>query len=218
MPAHVRFLGYPNRVGAALISRSALRRSEVDALAEGAARDVVTFDQQGCVSPHTIYVEEGGEVGADEFANQLAAALDHLAGTIPRGNLTPGESTQVHQLRAQAEMRGATVLASEGGTEWTVILERRLEFEPSPLNRVIYVRSVRELREAVAPLANVGRRLQTVAIAGDREVTDAMADALGARGVTRLVPVGEAAWPAPHWHHDGRFQFLDLLRFVDLEA
>jgi len=217
VPAHVRFIGYPNRVGAAIVSRAALGRKGAAALAEGAARDVVTFDQQGCVSPHTIFAERGGEVSPLDFARQLAAALEKLAEEIPRGTLSPGESTLIHQLRAQAEVRGATVLAGERGTEWTVIAEERAEFQPSPLNRVIHVCEVEELSQALKALEPVGRQLQTVAVAAEPDALTSLAGRLGAIGVSRVVPIGEAAWPAPHWHHDGRFQFLDLVRFVDLE-
>ncbi len=218
VPPAVRFVGYPNRVGAALISRSALRPDAAGELARAAARDVVVFDQQGCVSPHTIYVEKGGAVEPLQFANHLAAALDELSREIPRGVMTPGESALIHQLRAHAEVRGATILASERGTEWTVIVEERLEFEASPLNRVIQIRAVEDLSDAVAALQRVGPHLQTVALAGSPDEERGLAGRLGAVGATRLIPVGEAAWPAPHWHHDGRFQFMDLVRFVDLET
>ncbi|HSG81242.1 MAG TPA: acyl-CoA reductase, partial [Gemmatimonadota bacterium] len=217
VPPHVRFLPYPNRVGAALVSQSALTEGGAGALARAVATDVVTFDQQGCVAPHTLYVERGGVVSPGDFARLLAGALDEMSRTLPRGALTPGESSLIHQLRAQAEIRGAEVLASERGTEWTVIVEERKEFEPSPLNRVIHVHVVDDFSQAVDTLRRVGRHLQTVAIAAEREEVTELAGQLGAIGATRLVPVGEAAWPSPTWHHDGRFQFMDLLRFVDLE-
>ncbi len=218
VPAHVRFIGYPNRVGATLISRSALSRSRVGSLARSAAVDVVTFDQQGCVSPHTVYVERRGEVEPLEFATALAEALKTLSVEIPRGAMAPGESALIHQLRAQAEMRGATVLASEHGTEWTVIFEERIEFEPSPLNRVIQVQPVDRLTDAVTALKTVGAHLQTVALAAEAAEVESLASELGEVGATRLVSVGQAAWPEAHWHHDGRFQFMDLVRFVDLET
>jgi hypothetical protein len=218
VPPQVRFIAYPNRVGAALISRNGLGAGDTESLARDAALDVVTFDQQGCVSPHTIYVEDGGAVSPLEFANLLAAALERLSTEIPRGTMTPGESTLIHQLRAQAEIRGATVLAGQRGTEWTVIIEERPEFEPSPLNRVIHVRPVGELSEALSTLERVGHRLQTVAVAATPDEVAVLAAQLGAAGATRIVPIGEAAWPAPHWHHDGRFQFQDLVRFVDLDV
>ena len=218
VPASVRFIGYPNRVGATLIARGALERADVQSLAHAAALDVVTFDQQGCVSPHTVYVEKGGEVEPLEFATELASALETLSVEVPRGTMAPGESALIHQLRAQAEMRGATVLASERGTEWTVIVEERIEFEPSPLNRVIQVQPVNDLADALAALEGVGAHLQTVALAAEAAEVRSLASKLGDIGATRLVNVGEAAWPAAHWHHDGRFQFMDLVHFVDLDA
>lgn len=218
VPPATHFIGYPNRVGAALVTRSALSAQRARELARGAALDVATFDQQGCVSPHTIYAETGGAVGPLDFARQLGDALEKLSQEIPRGVMSPGESALIHQQRAHAEIRGATVLAGERGTEWTVIVEEGAEFEPSPLNRVICVCSVDDLSEAVAALEKVGNRLQTVAVAGEEDEVRSLAARLGAIGATRVVPVGEAAWPAPHWHHDGRFQFMDLVRFVDLET
>ncbi len=217
VPPQTRLIGYPNRLGAALISRSALSRESLAGLVRGAAADVAAFDQQGCVSPHTIYLERGGAVSPLDFAQALAGALDDLAKEIPRGKLAPGDSVLIHQLRAQAEVRGATVLASEPGTEWTVIVEAGPGFEPSTLNRVIHLRTVDELDEALGALAGIGRHLQTVALAAEPAERRELAARLGALGATRVVPIGRAAWPGPHWHHDGRFQFLDLLRFVDLE-
>lgn len=217
LPPHARFVPYPNRVGAALVARSALNRAHAPQLAQSAARDVASFDQQGCVSPHIIFVERGGEVGAREFAEALAQSLEQLSREIPRKSLTPAESTSIHQLRAQAEMRGATVLASAGGTAWTVIVEERPQFEPSVLNRVIYVRPVDDFSVPLRELARVGRHLQTVAVEGEPSEVKALARRLGAAGATRIVPLGATAWPAPHWHHDGRFQFLDLVRFTDIE-
>jgi hypothetical protein len=201
-----------------LISRNALSEASVPGLARRAALDVVTFDQQGCVSPHTIYVERGGRVDPLGFARELAAALAELAIEIPRGVMAPAESSLIHQARAQAEVRGATVLASQRGTEWTVIVEEGTEFNASPLNRLIQVAMVDRLADVLEALRPVGGHLQTVAIAADANEIRLLASTLADIGATRIVSVGEAAWPAPHWHHDGRFQFLELVRFVDLEV
>jgi hypothetical protein len=218
VPPEVHFLGYPNRVGVALISRNALSEASAPDLARRVGLDVVTFDQQGCVSPHTAYVERGGRIDPMEFARALASALAELSVEIPRGVMAPAESSLIHQARAQAEVRGATVLASPRGTDWTVIVEDSAEFEPSPLNRLIRVAPVDRLADALEALRRVGRHLQTVAIAADSNELGPLATALGDIGATRVVAVGDAAWPAPYWHHDGRFQFLDLVRFVDLEV
>jgi hypothetical protein len=99
-----------------------------------------------------------------------------------------------------------------------VIQEDRSDFELSPLNRVVHVRGVVCLDDAIAALTPLAPHLQTVAVSGHEEEVEALAGRLGELGATRVVPVGQAAWPAPHWHHDGRFQFLDLVRFTDLET
>ncbi|NIR43355.1 MAG: acyl-CoA reductase [Gemmatimonadetes bacterium] len=218
VPPSTRLHAYPNRVGVAVVSRRALTSKAAPTLVRALASDVVMFDQQGCVSPHAIYVQRGGAVAPLELAERLADALVDLAERIPRGPPSAGESSLIHQLRAQAEMRGATVFASQRGTDWTVILEERSGFEPSPLNRVIQVHPIDDLSEALTLLRPVGRHLQTVALAADPSEVGDLAGELGAVGATRIVAPGEAPWPRSDWHHDGRFQYLDLVRFVDLEA
>ncbi|NIR43118.1 MAG: acyl-CoA reductase, partial [Gemmatimonadetes bacterium] len=104
VPTSTRFHAYPNRVGVAFVSRTALVPKAGRTLAHALASDVVMFDQQGCVSPHTIYVQRGGAVAPLELAERLADALADLAEEIPRGSLSSGESSFIHQLRAQAEM------------------------------------------------------------------------------------------------------------------
>jgi hypothetical protein len=217
VPSHCRLLRYPNRFGVAVISGKALSEGSPAELALAVAKDVSTFDQQGCVSPHAVFVEEGGDVSAVDFGRLLADAMESVAKEVPRGAARVEESSLIHQVRGQAEMRGAEVITSHKGTEWTVIVERRDRFEPSPLNRVIHVTAVGELNEALTALESVGRHLQTVAIGAVQREVEALAERLGSIGATRLVPVGEAAWPAADWRHDGRYQFADLVRFVDLE-
>lgn len=218
VPAGVRLLEYPNRVGAALVARGALTAAGSSELARKSALDVATFNQQGCVSPHVVYVEEGGEVGPLDFARALGDELARLTREMPRGAMSPGESARIHQVRGQAEMRGGTVLASEGGTDWTILVERRDDFIASPLNRVIRVCPVADLSLALSALRAVGTRLQTVAVAAEPGEMRELGERLGAIGATRIVPLGQTAWPPPHWHHDGRFQFADLVRLVDLET
>ena len=218
LPATTRLLAYPNRVGAGVVLRSALAGpAKADAAAWAAAEDVVTFDQQGCVSPHVLFVERGGAVEPEAFAERVASALAEAALMRPRKAMSAAESSRIHQVRAEAEVRGDRVWASERGTEWTVILEVASGFEPSPLNRVLRIYPVDDRTEALRVLTGVGPHLQTVAVAAAEAEIETLAGALGAAGATRIVPLGRAAWPAPGWHHDGRLPFLDLLRFCDLE-
>ena len=85
-----RFIGYGHKVSFSVIGKEALAQSQQ--LARAAAYDVALFDQQGCLSPQLIYVEEGGVIRPKEFAALLARELTLLATTTsPRKNLAGGK-------------------------------------------------------------------------------------------------------------------------------
>lgn len=214
VPARARFVAYPHRVGVALVAAEALA-SDRDGLAAGLAHDVAVFDQQGCVSPHCAYVEADAD-DATGFAAAVADALGRLGAEWPRGTVSPAEAAAIHDLRAQMEFRGARVWASAEGTGWTVMLDPDPAFTPSPLNRAVFVKPVRDLRDALAALEPVRRHLQSVGLAAGADRYEALAESLGRLGASRVVPLGSMAWPEPQGHPDGRFQFLDLVRFVDM--
>ncbi|HEX5724837.1 MAG TPA: acyl-CoA reductase, partial [Longimicrobiaceae bacterium] len=218
-PPRARFLAYGPRLSFAAVGRDRLTRAEAPALARDAALDAAIFDQQGCVSPHLFYVEEGGEVGPREWAALLAAAMEQVERELPRGPLAPGESAAIHQLRGEAEFASGAVLhASPGGTAWTVVYDPDPAFAASCLNRVVRVKPVAALAEVPALLEAYASVLQTVGVAASPAAARALAAALGRLGASRVAPLGRMAWPPPHWHHDGRPPLLDLVRWCDLEA
>jgi hypothetical protein len=72
LPAKVRFLGYGHRVSFAYIASGELTSLNARNAAVQAAADVAAWNQQGCLSPHVIYVEHGGGVPPEQFAEMLA--------------------------------------------------------------------------------------------------------------------------------------------------
>ena len=44
-----------------------------------------------------------------------------------------------------------------------------------------------------------------------------LSELLGAAGVTRISAIGSMTSPEAGWHHDGRFNLLDLVRIVEVE-
>ena len=79
VPATTRFLPYGHKLGVALVGREVLDRRHGPALARAAAHDVTRYEQQGCYSPHVVYVERGGGVDPRSFAQHLAAGFGHPA-------------------------------------------------------------------------------------------------------------------------------------------
>jgi hypothetical protein len=221
-PAHARFLGYGHKLSFGLIGREALTETESQRAAERAALEVATFDQQGCVSPHLFYAEEGGDTAPAEWARQLAAAMAAAESVLPRGSLNPREASAIRQLRGEAEFSqlagsGVELHASEEGTSWTVIYDPDPSFAGSCLNRVVRVKPVQRLENIGGLIAPVGEYLQTVGVAVDPERLLRLAATLGRLGVSRVVPFGRMAWPPPAWHHDGRPPLRDLVRWCDVE-
>ena len=72
--------------------------------------------------------------------------------------------------------------------------------------------------EDVVPLvAPHARFLQTAGIAAAPEQLHRLAESLGRVGVTRIAALGAMTAPEAGWHHDGRFNLLDLVRMVEIE-
>jgi hypothetical protein len=221
-PATARFLGYGPKVSFGVVGRTALSGDAARAAARGAALDASTFDQQGCVSPHLFYAEEGGAVSPEAWAGMLAEEMAAVEGELPRGVLAPGESSTIRQLRAEAEFAeagggGTRLHASGEGTAWTVLYDPRPDFTASCLNRVVRVKPVASLADVPALVERFAPVLQTVGIAAGADETRALATALARVGASRFTPLGRMAWPPPWWHHDGRPPLRELVRWADLE-
>ncbi len=87
LPVKTRFLGYGHRVSFGFIAFEVLTHFGSKKVITRAADDVVSWNQLGCLSPHVIYVQPGGEVSPEKFAELLATELDRREQTEPRGEL-----------------------------------------------------------------------------------------------------------------------------------
>src|SRR6185437_11741895 len=72
-----RLFGFGSRTSGALISLAA--PANLATLASALARDISLFEQQGCLSPHQIFIEDGEGIDARDFARSLANALTSQA-------------------------------------------------------------------------------------------------------------------------------------------
>lgn len=218
-PDHPRLLTHGPRFSVGLIDHEALTEDPI--LPDRVARAIATFDQQGCVSPQAIWVEDPAGDNADRFAEAVADSFRRLETELPRGRITPPEAALIQQERGAAELRShdgsARVFASDG-TGWTVILDRNSTFRPSCLNRFVRIHPVATLAEVPHVLAPVGHQLQSVAIAAPPDRRTAVAHDLARIGATRITSFDSIPWPPPEWHHDGRGPLSELLRWVDLET
>ncbi len=218
VPVRTRFVAYGHKLSFGVVGREWLTAERVAEAADRAGYDVVKYDQQGCLSPHVFYVERGGPVAPRDFAARLAEALARYEHLVPRGRTSFGEAAAIRGLRAAYELRDdAELFESPDDTAWTVAYDEDPSFEASCLNRAIRVKPVGDVDAVPALVSPVRRYLQTCGAGLDGPRLERLADALGRLGLDRICPLGRMPDPSPAWHHDGRFNLLDLVRWTDLE-
>ncbi len=79
------------------------------------------------------------------------------------------------------------------------------------------VAAVDRLDEAIVRIEPHRAFLQTVGLAAAPAELLRLGELLGRAGVTRICAIGAMTAPEAGWHHDGRFNLLDLVRMVEIE-
>jgi hypothetical protein len=223
LPARVRFIGHGHRVSFGYVTGDALTRFELPKTVLRAAADVVAWNQLGCLSPHLFYVEHGGAVGAERFAELLAEELAKQEALEPRGALPTEAAAVIASRRSVYEVRAAAtndtkLWRSEGSTAWTVVYEADPQFQLSCLNRFIYVKPVADESEALRHAESVRGKVSTVGLGATGDRARELATQFARWGVTRLCPLGAMQQPPLTWRHDGRPTLGDLVTWTDWES
>jgi len=223
VPRGVKVLLHSHKLGFGIVGRERLCRQGLEELAASVAYDCSMFDQQACLAPHIYYMEAGGEVSPKEFCRTLAEAMERLNLKMPRGKISPGEASAIHQLRAKYEFRelnneDVLLLASPHGTDWTIVYEKDPgTFSPSPLNRFIRIYGVEDIFQILPSLKSIAPYLQNAAVAiGDERERDFIRR-LGELGLARITSPGKMPVPSMMWHHDGVSPLSSLLCWCDVE-
>jgi hypothetical protein len=223
LPANVRFVGYGQRVSFGYMTREVLRDESIAQLVAQAADEVIAWDQNGCLSPHVIYVEERGQVESDKFAELLARELSRRETTEPRGRISVAESAVIASKRALYETLAvhradAKIWASSGSTAWTVVFEHDVRFQLSCLNRFIFVKPVPDLAAVLQGVDALRGKISTLGLAAGPDRAKELALIFARWGVTRVCPVGQMQNPPLAWRHDGRPALADLITWTDFES
>lgn len=226
LPVTTRFLPHGHKLSFGVIGASALDTLKAPALARLAAWDAMRYDQQGCYSPHVFYVERGGPVSPRAFAGYLAGELANLQRRFPRRPLDVEESAAVAKWQQAVEWKAlsAPAVASGDGligppsAAWSVAYSDTLQpLAPTALERTVHVVGVGTLDDVVPVVAAQRLYLQTAGVAAAPAELFRLAGLLGAAGVTRISAIGSMSAPEAGWHHDGRFNLLDLVRITEIE-
>jgi hypothetical protein len=222
IPLATRFLPYGHKISFGMVMNSTLDSRKAWETAHQAALDIIRFDQQGCYSPHLFYVQSGGSVSPSEFARYIAHELECFEKRYPRRKLTLEEQNSIAAWRNQEELQlfssSSKEIISNSSANWSVVFEEEdLSFRPACLNRTVRIVAFETPEQVMSQLIPYRSLLQTVGVAGSPKELFTLAEMFGKVGGTRVTALGKMTSPEAGWHHDGRFNLLDLVQIVDIE-
>ena len=205
---HQIFIPHNHKVSVAIIDSD-----ESQEAAKLAALDVAMYDQQGCLSPHDIYVHPKEQPRS--FAAKLANALSELNSKYPPTGRTIEENIKIDDLRRSYSFRSSNdtsvqIWESDSNTDWTVVYEDEPQFAASPLGRFVFVKP---LPKSLDDALNLNKEhLSTIAL---YPFSLQRAESLNLCGATRICPLGSAQNPSVFWHHDGLQTLAPLVNWTD---
>jgi hypothetical protein len=109
LPPDVAFHAHGSGIGVAVVDAAHADRDAARAL----ARDVVPFDQRGCLSPRAVLFV-GTPYEARAFAALVATELAELGERVPLGVLSPDEAADVTRFRDAFTVAGSVEPAGPG--------------------------------------------------------------------------------------------------------
>ena len=220
IPSGKKFISYGHKLSFGVIGREYLNEeSSAREVAAKAALDTSLHDQQGCLSPHLWYVEMGGYVTPERFAELLGEEMGKINKKLPRGKISKEAKIEIQKIRGVYDwMDDAKTFYPKKSTAWTVIYTKKKEFELSCLNRVVRVKPIDDIQEVKELVAPISQYLQTIGAALYEERLLRFFDEMGKLGATRITPVGRMGYPANALPHDGSYGLRDLImRWVAIE-
>ncbi|HEY1661279.1 MAG TPA: acyl-CoA reductase [Verrucomicrobiae bacterium] len=224
VPLKTRFIGHGHRISFGFVAADVLYGARAKKIVTAAADDVVAWNQLGCLSPHVIFVQRGGEIGPEHFGQLLADELEKREAHEPRGVISTEEAAAIASRRGIYEVRAAHApehtqhWCSKDSTAWTVIYEADARFQVSCLNRFIYIKPVGDLKIALENADAIRDQVSTVGLAAPEEKIGELSLQLARWGATRICPLGQMQNPPLTWRHDGRPTLGDLITWADIEA
>jgi hypothetical protein len=144
-------LRYGHKVSIAVVTSD----SDWAVAADGLATDILLYDQGGCLSPQTVFVE-GGYEDAVRLGGMLAdfLARSMFVDMLP---LSPNRSARVYEARQMARFEERCALYEDDRARWTVIVRPESRFYASPTHAVVAVVpiDIEKLHEILKPYGNI---------------------------------------------------------------
>ena len=174
------------------------------------AFDISAYEQRGCNSPHTLFIEKEGKVSVEEFCKFLGEGLEKALLLIPKEELDPSTVAKILNLRAEYSFTG--LVESSEGTKWTVLYSPEEKGIAEPCyGRTIFIRAVDSIFDI---LKDVNHNHQSVGIAIEKSIKMNFVEQLSHKGVSRCPDIGSMSLYEIPW--DGMFPMEKMIRWVSV--
>lgn len=195
-----------------VIDRKALEQSEnIDRVISAFVRDIEFFDQRACSSPQTIFLEKNNRYSLRDVGEMFAERFDKLT---PKRNQDAFTTISIMNARAAwALSEDRDAIASKGGADWTVCMDREVALKEAVQSRTLFLTEVDCLQQVIELLS---QRVQTIGIVFfEKEDAIRFAESATLAGAVRCVRPGLMNVHESPW--DGRLLVNDLVRWVTLK-
>lgn len=207
-----RFIGFGSKASAGYIAADSLcDKGQLHEFALRAARDVLLYDSQGCLSLQILFLEHGGSLNAHTLAHAIAEAADAIAPEFPPSRRNAHDESRITSIRALATLRsalgrGEIITAPQANA--TFVINAPREDPPPFATRTLLILEVTDTNDALSYLRAHGVALEAIALAS---ATPDLREELAQMGVSRICAFGELQRPPLREPHGGRPRMLDFV-------
>jgi hypothetical protein len=191
-------LSFNPRYGISMIGQEAFSGS-LERVVSRSATDTMIYNQKACNASYVHYVE-GTEEQANEYAACLREVLREWDGLVPQFVL-PSARGQLERMRRGKYLRARWHVNSVGGrfASGVVVMPDEFDVLDHPMCRLVIVRPVERLADVLRYLHQGVSTVGVYPEARRRELRDAIL----ARGVSNVLPLGQCERTAAGMPHDG---------------
>ncbi len=215
---NVPFAGHGSTASFSLLSAEELRNNPVEWLAECCAYDFAAYDQQGCLSPRALFVEDLYSRDVDRFVDALHSAMVRLEINMPRKTLALEDRGALARARdmvlLDAACGGAGRRVSNNHDGFLMTVKPAAQFRLGPVNRFVDVYLYKQLDEVEELLREFRGRISTLGVADPRRPPDSLVRALQ---VHRVCELGQMQRPPLAWCLDGLRPLQKMMRFQSVQ-
>lgn len=216
--ANAAFVGYGAKASVGYAGRDALTAENLRSFTDAAARDLVLYETEGCMSLHVLFIERDGNVKPQEVARAIASAVERAAVEFPPGLRDAAAGARILSARNLAAFRsaaGSGAVFSDKTASYIAVLDPPFDEPPALLPRTLAVRTVDSPADALDYVRAHALPVEAVAIAGTRDDIVNMALDMQAN---RMTSFGALQRPPLAGGHGGHPRIGNFVRWVTREV